>query len=397
MEITPVKQGLSSFTLVGKANANQYTFEFDTESKNSDWVYNRMNLSIDCGEYGNIYAQMMGGFGSERANNFCYANGVDADGNHDVGKFMKIDWHDRLDEELLKTVSPFSLIRIELESGVEKRFLSEYDAIKYVSQHLDKDDVLLVQGDIEWNVWNGKVNPNKVIKSIRKIDEKPENFKATFRQSVYTTSDSIGSYDKEMDMTDFDVYVASFSKEFQGHKIQRDVNGVTKNGGVVPLMIPMYLKGNKNKYKKMLGLITPRGENVIRVVMEGEFRKGGLDTAEVTEKDIPEDIKTLIEEGYISMEEVKTQVARSTGSSGQELMFVTRPYIKIVNGVPVLDMDKDLYKARDLDPLNVLETFKIEGVDEVMTFDEKLDSAIDEVLEESSDDDWMDGLDDLPF
>lgn len=53
---------VSNFTLIGEAKVNDYTFKIDEHSNKSSWIYNSMNLGIDCGEkFGTVFADLMGG------------------------------------------------------------------------------------------------------------------------------------------------------------------------------------------------------------------------------------------------------------------------------------------------------------------------------------------------
>ena len=66
---------VSNFTLIGKAKINDYTFKIDEKAEKSDWIYNSMNLGVDCGEkHGTVYAEMLGGYADEREN-VIYAHG----------------------------------------------------------------------------------------------------------------------------------------------------------------------------------------------------------------------------------------------------------------------------------------------------------------------------------
>ena len=62
--------------LVGEAKINaDYTYKLDERSEKSDWVYNSLNLGVDCGDVcGTVYAELMGGYGAER-DNVVYVHG----------------------------------------------------------------------------------------------------------------------------------------------------------------------------------------------------------------------------------------------------------------------------------------------------------------------------------
>ena len=52
----------SSFSLIGEAKVNDYTYKIDAKSEKSSWIYNSLNLGVDCGEkHGTVYVELMGG------------------------------------------------------------------------------------------------------------------------------------------------------------------------------------------------------------------------------------------------------------------------------------------------------------------------------------------------
>ena len=44
------KDWISNFNLIGVPKINDYTFKINEKSEKSSWVYNSLNLGIDCGE-----------------------------------------------------------------------------------------------------------------------------------------------------------------------------------------------------------------------------------------------------------------------------------------------------------------------------------------------------------
>ena len=71
---------LSTFNLIGAAKINDFTFKRDEQSEKSAWIYNSMNIGIDCGEaHGVVYAELLGGY-SEDGENVIYAHGKHDDG-----------------------------------------------------------------------------------------------------------------------------------------------------------------------------------------------------------------------------------------------------------------------------------------------------------------------------
>ena len=119
-EITPIKKGVSQFNLIGKAKVSDFTFKIDVASgkEGSDWIYNQMNLGVDCGENGTIYADLMSGYGSER-DNVVYVHGKKEDDNgrevDDFDNKFSIDWEDRLDEDNFDSIGEMCFITVGIE------------------------------------------------------------------------------------------------------------------------------------------------------------------------------------------------------------------------------------------------------------------------------------------
>ena len=53
--ITIIKRGKAEFNLIGMAKVSGFTFKTELESTKSDWIYNQMNLGVECGKEGVIY------------------------------------------------------------------------------------------------------------------------------------------------------------------------------------------------------------------------------------------------------------------------------------------------------------------------------------------------------
>ena len=85
----------SSFNLIGRPIVNDYTFKIDQKSDKSHWVYNALNLGVDCGEkFGVVYCECMGGY-SEENDNRIYAHGKKDDGSDDFDAQIIVPWEDR--------------------------------------------------------------------------------------------------------------------------------------------------------------------------------------------------------------------------------------------------------------------------------------------------------------
>ena len=152
--ISTLKKGASSFTLVGKAKINDYSYSFDKKSKTSDWIYNSLNLGINCGSGNIVYASMMGGFNCENES-FCYAYKKDDLGKIDYTNSIKVSFSERNDKQILNTVADECFIKVGLEKDanrntITEKFLFPYDAIKYISNHLRDGDIVRINGNLRY-------------------------------------------------------------------------------------------------------------------------------------------------------------------------------------------------------------------------------------------------------
>ena len=206
-ELMPLKKGKASFTLIGKAKINDYTFDLDHEY-DSGWTSNNMNIGIDCGDGNVVYAEMSGGYFPAKYNrdNKVYVHGVKVDDNgknvDDYENTFTIDWDDRNDSSILETIGKGCFITVGIEKDEKgntfyKDFLTEYDAVQYLSEHLADETVVNVKGIISYETDGEKVYIKKKINNIALSKAESDKFKATFVQPILLDDGSIGKPDKE--------------------------------------------------------------------------------------------------------------------------------------------------------------------------------------------------------
>ena len=149
------KGWVQTFELIGKACIKDYTFKIDEHSKKSDWIYNSINLNVDCGDkYGKVGCELMGGYGAGR-NNVIYVHGKDENGGDDFDNRYQIDFDDRFDEDILKDIGELCFIKIGIEKDTKgevviNKFLHAYDAIKYLSEALQDGMEIKVRGQLKY-------------------------------------------------------------------------------------------------------------------------------------------------------------------------------------------------------------------------------------------------------
>lgn len=364
---------VANFTLIGTPKINEdYTFKIDERSEKSNWVYNSMNLGIDCGErHGVIYAEMMGGYGEDRENKL-YKHGKKDDGSDDFEKQIIVDWEDRLDEDILEEIGELSFITIGLETTDKgktyyKKFLSEYDAIAYVKEHLTEDMVVNVRGNLKYSTYNGVTQVRKTITSIAlsKVDD-ASKYTAKFTQSVLVDKDSasLKNIDKDKGVMYVNTKVLDYVKEINGVEVK----------GQYPFDKQFEFElnlENEKLCKTILDKLFKVKKGVTQITFDGEFVEGGA-VATATWDDIPDDIKGLVEMGLYDKEEA---LAKCTVNGNRERrMILKKPSIKLVgeDKIPVIQKFEERYEEEDL-VLDYLYDFN-EVEDEEVPFNEDTES-----------------------
>lgn len=370
----------SSFTLIGKPVINDYTFKIDEKSEKSNWIYNALNLGVDCGEkYGTVYAEMMGGYSAENENKI-YAHAKKEDGSDDFKQQLVIDWNDRFNESVLEDVGDLSFLTVGLEKTDKdktfyQKFLSAYDAIAYIKEHLSEDMVVNVRGNLKYSEYNGNVQVRKNITSIAlsKADDSSK-YKATFTQSILIDKDSasLKNIDKDKGVMFVDARVLDYVKEINGIEVR----------GQYPYKKQFEFAmdfSNEVACKKIMDKLFKVKKGVSQVTFDGDFIEGGA-VVTATWDDIPDDIKDLVDMGVYTKEEA---LAKCTANGSRERrMVLTKPMIKLVGEekTPVIQVFPERYKEDDL-YLDYLYKNKAENNDEA-----------EEESGETSDLDWLSKL-----
>lgn len=342
------KDWVSNFNLIGKPVVNDYTFKIDEKSEKSNWVYNALNLGIDCGEaHGTVYAEMMGGYSEENENRI-YAHGKKDDGSDDFDKQIIVDWDDRFNEEVLEDIGDLSFITIGLEKTSAdktyyKKFLSAYDAIAYIKEHLSDDMVVNVRGNLKYSSYNDNVQVRKNITSIALSKaEDSSKYKATFTQSVLLNKDSasLKEIDKDKGIMFVNARVLDYVKEVNGVEVK----------GQYPYNKQFEFAmdfSNEAQCKKIIDKLFKIKKNVTQATFEGDFVEGGA-VVTTTLEDLPDEIRDLVEMGVYTEEEA---CAKCTANGNRERRMVLRkPMIKLVgeDKTPVIQLFHDRFTEDDL-------------------------------------------------
>lgn len=396
------KGWIQSFTLVGKAALGKFTFNIDAHSEKSDYIYSRMLLNVDCGEkYGLVQSQLMGGYSiSNPYPVYVHGKKIDEKTGREVDDFdnpYTIDWEDRLDESILEDVGNLCFIRIGIERDkdgkvVEKRFLTDYDAINYLSDTLKDGTEIKVKGQLKYSIYNDAIQVTKQINSISLKTDKDTPI-AMFTQTMLLNKDSVGKFDKDKMVYPIVGMILEKFKEYNGNDLTD--GGSVRGGKFVPLRKVFDYEvdpDNKEKADLVISKVFKVKKNITMLTCEGIFVEGGA-TVQATEADIPADIKELIDLGAYSMEEALEKCSENKGT--ERRMILKRPFLRMVGeeGNKTLQIQKfdDKYSDEDLmlDYLIKHEEPEEDDDDEVPFKEEKVK---EEPSDDLDDDSWMNSI-----
>ena len=339
---------LSSFALIGTAKINDRSFKINEKSNKSDWVYNSLNLGIDCGEkFGTVYCEMMGGYNKGKPNSI-YVHGKNDDGTDNFADQFTIDWGNRFNDDILETVGDLSFITVGLEKTDKdktfyKRFISAYDAIQYIKDHIENGTIVNVKGSIHYSMYKDKIQVKKAINSIVLSRAEDDKFGAHFTQSVLINSKSVTP--ENIDKTKGTVYVDAKILDYV-----KEINGVEIKGQY-PLNKQFEYEfpnpADNTQNKKIVDKLFKVKKGYTQITFEGDFIEGGA-VVTTTVDDIPQDIKDLIDCGIYTEQEALVKCS-SNGNRVQR-MVLRRPLTRLVGDdkLPVLQIFPERYSEDDL-------------------------------------------------
>lgn len=324
-----LKKGKAAFNLIGRVKVTDKTFNLDN-SYDSGWTDNSMYVGVDCGNGNTVYAEMRSGFFPDK-DNVIRAYSKDEKDDAGKSKSVEIAWEDRLDESLYDSISDSSFLTVGVEKDVKdktvyKKFLTAYDAVEYLNEHLEDGMIVNVKGTIGYSEYEGNVSTKKEITSIvlSKIDDEAD-FKATFSQTILVDSKSIGKKNDDEGTMELVAYVIDYvgKPKIDGEKIE------VKKNVTYPKTFEVAINENPEITAKMLQrFFKPKKGKITEITVTGNLVEGGS-TVNITEDDIPDDIKELIEMGLYSEEEAEKKIAVGNGNR-ERRMIIVKPDITYV-------------------------------------------------------------------
>ena len=346
-----LKKGKATFNLIGRVKVTDKTFNLDN-SYDSGWTDNSMYVGVDCGNGNTVYAEMRSGFFPDK-DNVIRAYSKDEKDDAGKSKSVEIAWEDRLDESLYDSISDSSFLTVGVEKDVMdktvyKKFLTAYDAVEYLNEHLEDGMIVNVKGTIGYNEYEGNVSTKKEITSIvlSKIDDEAD-FKATFSQTILVDSKSIGKKNDDKGTMELAAYVVDYvgKPKINGEKIE------VKKNVTYPKTFEVAINENPEITDKMLQrFFKPKKGKITEITVTGNLVEGGS-TVNITEDDIPDDIKELIEMGLYSEEEAEKKIAVGNGNRERRMIIVKPDIIYVGTGddrKPIVAFEDGKYDEDDL-------------------------------------------------
>ena len=346
-----LKKGKAAFNLIGRVKVTDKTFNLDN-SYDSDWTDNSMYVGVDCGNGNTVYAEMRSGFFPDK-DNVIRAYSKDEKDDAGKSKSVEIAWEDRLDESLYDSISDSSFLTVGVEKDVKdktvyKKFLTAYDAVEYLNEHLEDGMIVNVKGTIGYSEYEGNVSTKKEITSIvlSKIDDEAD-FKATFSQTILVDSKSIGKKNDDKGTMELAAYVVDYvgKPKIDGEKIE------VKKNVTYPKTFEVAINENPEITAKMLQrFFKPKKGKITEITVTGNLVEGGS-TVNITEDDIPDDIKELIEMGLYSEEEAEKKIAVGNGNRERRMIIVKPDIIYVGTGddrKPTVAFEDGKYDEDDL-------------------------------------------------
>ncbi|MGD2351996.1 hypothetical protein ACP8H2_09615 [Bacillus subtilis] len=386
-----LQKGKSYVTVVGKAKVNDKTYGIDLEAKSSDYRYSRLNLGIETAEGNVVYGEMMGGFSP--SNDYpIKARTKPVDGKSEN---VDISWADRLNESIIDTLSQYSTINIGLELEGEyngegkderkyivKRFLSAYDAVVYIKEHLKDGMMIMAKGSHSFQKHNGEDKKRFNIESI--FLSKQESGFANFVQTILIDEDSVTKSALKDAKESGYVAISARAVDYVG-KI--DGKPVKKN---MTFEFPFVVKVNEENPELTEGIISKlfkvKKGKIREITIEGQILEG-YEQSQVSEKDIKisKDVQELIAMGLYSKEEAMQKMT-VRGNKISKMIF-TRPFIlKDKDDATKLqiDMNDSKYTPEDL-YVEIEEDNKDDGQID-------LSGATEELSNDTGDNSWLSSL-----
>lgn len=293
----------NTFEFIGKISLGKETEKFKpikTSKSAKGWLGTRLNFSLfNSTGYHNL--EMFEGY-MENGSTIIYCLGKDKGSDNKLPK-MQVKWADRFKQELIDQVVGFN--KYVLELGEEKReFLAGSDFLQAVIEVLKtekyKDQKFLVEGNVEYNAWNGKVYRKFVPKTIKTVSNDVPD------QSIVQLDLFYGESSLEK-ITD--------TKSIINGWIQQYDSTLKKPVGFAEQVVIDSSKAETEKQKRAFELITNRfmvsDESIMKLGVK-TVMINGREKVDIKLEDLTEEERELIELGLATFEEIASEYGGAT-------------------------------------------------------------------------------------
>lgn len=371
--------------LAGKAKIVEDSFGSKQVSK-SGYVYRRAGFAVKVGETRSIYVTLMGGY--SQGNPVIYAQNKD-------NEQMQINWKQRNNPEILKQVADYSFINMAIEKDedgnlIQKKFLSEYDAIEYMSEHLEDGANVLINATANYSLYNDDTQRDFNITSISldlgytdsKTGEKHEarTPAARLTQTYLITSESLSDdYEQELaeeEKTTINAWVPQYLSKLNGESIKRVV--------ALPQKFTVRVKeGNVDKAKLLLDrFIIPEDSDIVREITLRMDILDGYSTSQgkIDLEDLDDEVREMLEMGLTSEEDLNKQLFvsgdRISETTFKEIILdrdtkrimKADKYTLSVLSMPIVDDDEEEVVGEEEKIFKDATTEEVEDLEDVFNF-----------------------------
>lgn len=393
-----LKQGQKKFRFLGRVNMDSKGTNIRLNGvANSGFIYNSINLMLDVGNGNSVKVENFGGhFPKDHDKKTkIYLNKENwSDGQ------IELAFEDRDNETILKKLEPqisdSNYFKVGMEFGkgdkypIIEKFLSEYDMIEYINEHLQDGDIISVSGSLEPNVYNGNVSKNYVIKYIskrkesvlkNKLDEgqKIEDlFYANFTETLYFTENSVGRKDRESGLIPVTGYSYDYLRQVDGNDFKKSK------------IIPVAYWIENQKMKKYL---SPSRGKVNKLTVDGHIVNRSKQK-KLNFEELDDDVKELVNDGLLTKEDAIGKATVYGGYESKRYIDTITIYTKEKDESVVQDVqyDKNFFDDDSVIYDALLDIDEPEEADLNEDYEGEDEEIIDSVSEKTDEDKELDDV-----
>ena len=348
-----LKRGQASFSMIGTVKISPETFKGVKQPKEGGyWASVRTSLPIEIEEGVVLFPEISDGY----MTNNPIIKKFSADREEGM---IDIPFKERNNESYLEKVPVYEFYRTNIEDDengkpLAKEFLHGIDFEKYLKEHLKNGANVRINGSVEYGFDKdrSKVYRNYKIKNVYRNEGYEKNGEqvppipnsGTLNQTYLVDASSLDErWEKDLTSkgkTAINLNVPVYmSKVFNGQSYVEFKQTVPMPQQVVVTADPSN-EDVLEKTKKMTTKLFEVGKRKVREIALTVKINEGSETV-VGDIEVDDDLKSLLDAGLISMEEIKKQVT-VRGNRVSELIFV-RPRVLLEEGKAVVDMDDEKY------------------------------------------------------